>query len=306
MPTSPTPYPTLSVTPERSRLAVDQLLRLMAADSTSGREEPAIAVMLELARELGLPAERLPAGPGRDNVLIGHGAPEIVLCTHLDTVPPFIPGRLVDGVVWGRGACDAKGVAIAMLHALDLVRAASPDVRASCLFVVGEETDHLGAKAVVASGRFGPRHVLLGEPCGMTPAVGQKGLLKVRLAASGKSGHSAYPEVGISATHRLVRVLATILETRWPSTSASSAAASRPTSSRRAPRRRCSSAARRLSTRSGRRSATCSRPTAEISRFSSYLDRSPSTSITSARAPGRRCRSTPTRASCSSSGRVSR
>lgn len=217
MPTSPTPYPTLSVTPERSRLAVDQLLRLMAADSTSGREEPAIAVMLELARELGLPAERLPAGPGRDNVLIGHGAPEIVLCTHLDTVPPFIPGRLVDGVVWGRGACDAKGVAIAMLHALDLVRAASPDVRASCLFVVGEETDHLGAKAVVASGRFGPRHVLLGEPCGMTPAVGQKGLLKVRLAASGKSGHSAYPEVGISATHRLVRVLATLLETRWPS-----------------------------------------------------------------------------------------
>lgn len=223
------PYPTLRATPERVERAVDQLMRLIAADSTSGREEPAVAVMMQLAAELDLPAERQPAAPGRDNVLIGHRHAEVLLCTHLDTVPPFIPGRVEGETVWGRGACDAKGVAVSMLHALDLTRAAMGEsdrpgdarqdrfpIKAACLFVVGEESDHIGAKAAVANGRLSPRHILLGEPCGMAPAVGQKGLLKVRLVASGKSGHSAYPEVGVSAVHRLVRVLDSILLASWP------------------------------------------------------------------------------------------
>jgi len=212
------PYPTLAPSPARLATAVDQLLRFIAADSTTGYEEPGVLAGLAIAAELGLPATRLEAGPGRDNLLIGHLKPAILLCTHLDTVPPFIPGRLEREVVWGRGACDAKGVAIAMLHGLDLaLDLLGRDTALSCLLVVGEESDHLGAKAIVASGCLTPRHILLGEPCGMTPAIGQKGLLKLRLLATGKSGHSAYPEVGSSAIHRLVDALAAIVHAHWPS-----------------------------------------------------------------------------------------
>jgi len=191
------------IAPERVAQAVDQLLRWCAADSTSGREAPGVDVAAAIADELGLACERLPAAPGRDNLLIGATQPEVVLCTHIDTVPPFIAPRLEDGVVWGRGACDAKGVGVAMLHALALAQSS----RAAVLLVVGEESDHLGAKEVVRLGRFAPRHIVLGEPCGMQPAYGQKGLLKLRLRAHGLAGHSAYPELGTSALHVLIDAL---------------------------------------------------------------------------------------------------
>jgi acetylornithine deacetylase len=212
------PYPSLTPSADRLTAAVDQLIRFIAADSTSGREEPGVAIAMAIAGELGLPATRLAAAPGRDNVLIGHQKPAVLLCTHLDTVPPFIPARLQHDVVWGRGACDAKGVAIAMLHGLDLALGLlGPDTALACLLVVGEESDHIGAKAIAAEGRLTPRHILLGEPCGMAPAIGQKGLLKLRLSATGKSGHSAYPEVGSSAIHRLVDTLSAVVHARWPS-----------------------------------------------------------------------------------------
>ncbi len=215
---APESYPTLAPNAARLAQAVQQLARFVDADSTSGREEPGVALALELASELGLPARRLPAAPGRDNVLIGPETARIVLCTHLDTVPPFIPSRVEDDTLWGRGACDAKGVAIAMLHAVDTVLRLDPRHAPSvaCLLVVGEETDHLGAKAIVGNATLQPTHILLGEPCGMTPAIGQKGLLKIQVEALGKSGHSAYPEVGVSAIHALVRALHALLEAELP------------------------------------------------------------------------------------------
>jgi len=204
---APEAYPSAAPSPEEVARAVAQLVRLMAADSTTGREAPAVDVAAALAGELGLPYERLPAAPGRDNLLIGARDPEVVLCTHLDTVPPFVPPRVSDDVVWGRGACDAKGVAVAMLHALARLTAAGAGARVACLFVVGEESDHAGARAVTASRRLAPRHVVLGEPCGMAPAVAQKGLLKLAVSARGRASHSAYPETGVSAVHHLVDAL---------------------------------------------------------------------------------------------------
>ncbi len=158
----------------------------------------------------------LPAAAGRDNIYIGAAAPAILLCTHYDTVPPHLPARRDATALWGRGACDAKGVAIAMLHGLVLALRVAPTARVGCLLVCGEETDHLGAKAAVATELWRPRHVILGEPCGMAPAIGQKGLLKIAVSATGQSGHSAYPELGISATHRLVTALHALLQATLP------------------------------------------------------------------------------------------
>lgn len=218
MPTAArSPYPSLAPSPAELERAAEQLCRFIDAESISGREAPGVEIALTLAAELGLPAERLAVAPGRDNVYIGDPGPDVLLCTHLDTVPPFIPSRRDATTIWGRGACDAKGVAVAMLHGLVLARRAAPAaVRAGCLLVAGEETDHLGARAAVVSGRFSPRRVILGEPCGMAPAIGQKGLLKLRLATTGRSGHSAYPELGASAVHRLVTALSALVSAQLP------------------------------------------------------------------------------------------
>jgi acetylornithine deacetylase len=200
--------------------AADHLIRLMAADSTSGREEPAVAVAEALASELGLTPRRLPAAPGRDNLLVVPAGldsdPRVVLCTHLDTVPPFIPPTLAGGTIRGRGACDAKGAAVAMLHALARAATETPGLKAACLLVVGEETDHIGARAFAAAPPFVPARVILGEPCGLTPRAGQKGLLKARLTVRGLAAHSAYPELGTSAIHRLVDRLAALLASDFP------------------------------------------------------------------------------------------
>lgn len=202
-----TAFATFVPTPERVAQAADQLVRLVDVDSTSGAEEPAVAVAVAICAELGLPTRRLPVAPGRANLLVGAEDAHVMLCTHLDTVPPFIPARRDATHIHGRGACDAKGVAVAMLHALRLLQDESRlGARVCCLLVVGEEADHSGAKAAVAAG-LRPQVVILGEPCGLAPAVAQKGLLKLALAASGNAGHSAYPELGVSAVHTLLDAL---------------------------------------------------------------------------------------------------
>lgn len=210
------PYPALAPDPARLEQALSQLARLVDVDSTSGREAPAVPVIMAIAAELGLPAQIMAAAPGRDNVYVGAPAPAILLCTHYDTVPPHLPARRDATALWGRGACDAKGVAVAMLHGLVLAARAAPTLPAGCLLVCGEETDHIGAKAAVASELWRPRHVILGEPCGMAPAIGQKGLLKIAVSATGQSGHSAYPELGTSATHRLITGLNALLNAALP------------------------------------------------------------------------------------------
>ncbi len=190
--------------------AVAHLVQLVDAPSLSGDEEPAVAAAERVAADLALPCRRMHAAPGRDNLLVGHAEPTVLLCTHLDTVPPFIGARVEDGAVHGRGACDAKGIAVAMLYALAELRARGTDAGVACLLVVGEETDHAGAAAAARSA-LRPRHVVLGEPCGIAPARAQKGLLRLRVRARGRAGHSAYPELGASAVHRLVAALARLL-----------------------------------------------------------------------------------------------
>lgn len=179
--------------------AADHLVRLVNRDGTSGREAPAVDEMEAIAFEMKLPVQRMPVAPDRDNLLIGATKPRFVLCTHLDTVPPFIPATRDSEAIYGRGSADARGVAIAMLHAMAKVQNDS----VACLFVVGEETDHSGA-AAVAKTDLKPEVIILGEPCELARIPAQKGLLKVRISAQGVAAHSAYPEIGVSAIHRLV------------------------------------------------------------------------------------------------------
>lgn len=197
-----TSFATFDPSPADVEAAVEHLLRLVSRESPSGREAPAVDEAEKICRELDLAVARMAVEEGRDNLLVGDPEPRVLFCTHLDTVPPFVPASRDERYIYGRGSADAKGIAISMLYALRALRQEGVG-GAACLLVVGEETDHSGARAAARSG-LAPRTIILGEPCENRPAAGQKGLLKLRLHASGVPGHSAYPDVGVSAVHRLL------------------------------------------------------------------------------------------------------
>jgi acetylornithine deacetylase len=143
-------------------------------------------------------------GP-RFNLYAGNGErPDVVLSTHMDTVPPFYPSSEDDLFLYGRGTCDAKGIIAAQLAAGERLREAG--VKAGLLFVVGEERDSAGAKTANLHPK-GSRFLINGEPTDNRLALASKGVLRVEVRARGVMAHSAYPELGDSAVHKLVQVL---------------------------------------------------------------------------------------------------
>jgi acetylornithine deacetylase/succinyl-diaminopimelate desuccinylase-like protein len=140
--------------------------------------------------------------------------PEVVFSTHMDTVPPFIPSSEDDEFIYGRGACDAKGIIAAQIAAAERLR--NQGMNVGLLFVAGEERDSAGAKAANLQPR-GSRFLINGEPTDNRMALASKGSLRAVVRATGKMAHSAYPELGDSATHKLVEALHRILAIPLPS-----------------------------------------------------------------------------------------
>jgi len=158
--------------------------------------------------------ERMPVEPERDNVFASFGDPVVTLSTHMDTVPPFYPSRDDGERIWGRGACDTKGIIASMLCAADELL--SEGVRnIGLLFVVGEERNSAGAYAAAHQPR-GSKFIINGEPTENKLALGSKGALRCEVIASGKMAHSAYPELGESAIEKLLDVLAEVRAIRLP------------------------------------------------------------------------------------------
>ena len=141
-------------------------------------------------------------------------SPEVVLSTHFDTVPPFLgPCREDETHLYGRGVCDAKGIAAAMMAAAERLR--DEDVAVGILFVVGEERDSAGAK-VANEQPLRSRFLINGEPTDNRLAVASKGCLRVEMWAHGKMAHSAYPELGDSAIDKLLAALHDVQALRLP------------------------------------------------------------------------------------------
>jgi acetylornithine deacetylase len=164
-----------------------------------------LGYLSDLARLHGGAVERLEVAPQRFNVYARWGDPIVTLSTHMDTVPPFISSWEDDTYIWGRGACDAKGIAVAMIGAaVRLLEAGTRNF--GLLFVVGEERGSAGAMAAAKTPR-GSRYLINGEPTENLLAVGAKGALRFEVIARGKLAHSAHPELGKSAIHALLDVL---------------------------------------------------------------------------------------------------
>lgn len=182
---------------------------LVDIESITGNEKAVGSCLLEhltgLARRTGGFAEAMPVEPERFNVLAWWGEPEITLSTHMDVVPPYFPSREDEENIYGRGACDAKGIIAAMVGAAEELLAAGRR-NFALLFVVGEERNSAGAFAAARQGR-GSRYLINGEPTENTLALGSKGALRFELVAHGRLAHSAYPELGESAIEKLLDVL---------------------------------------------------------------------------------------------------
>jgi acetylornithine deacetylase len=170
--------------------------------------------LLQLAAAHNGIVEKQEVEPHRYNVFASFGDPVVTLSTHMDTVPPYVPSRVDDDFIWGRGACDTKGIIASMIKAAEaLLEHGVRDF--ALLFVVGEERNSAGAWYAARNPR-GSKFIINGEPTENQLALGSKGALRYEVVARGKMAHSAYPELGESAIEKLLDALAAIRKVKLP------------------------------------------------------------------------------------------
>jgi acetylornithine deacetylase len=187
---------------------------LIDIDSTSGREGDAGAYLARLLAGLGYDVVEQPVTDGRFNVYASLGPPVVVFSTHFDCVPPFFGSREEGGRLYGRGACDAKGIAMAQIAAAERFRT-SGDTRVGLLFVVGEERGSDGAKRANTLAP-GSKYLINGEPTESRLGTATRGIYRARLRAHGRAAHSSRPELGESAIEKLIDVLVRMRSVAWP------------------------------------------------------------------------------------------
>ena len=215
--------------------------------SLSGRADPErpLALFLEsVARSFGLATGRLPVSGEGFNLLVTHevapGAPWLMFLSHLDTVgvegmtvAPF-EGRVVDGRVLGRGACDTKASGAAMLWALKEYAVGTPRGGAvsgggggnnvALAFTLDEEIGKAGVHALVRDlPSLGVRFAgaVVGEPTRLAPVVAHCGCVRWTIRTTGVAAHSSDPSKGRSAISMMVRVVDAIESRYVPSLAAS-------------------------------------------------------------------------------------
>ncbi|HEX8000568.1 MAG TPA: M20/M25/M40 family metallo-hydrolase [Pyrinomonadaceae bacterium] len=190
---------------------------LIDIPSVTGEEMAVGRFLSSYLEGLGYSVEAQEIAENRANIIAATcDAPHIFFSTHMDTVPPHIAASEDEDNIYGRGACDAKGIIAAQIVAAEQLRAEGiEDI--GLLFTVDEEAGSAGARAAnlhpfSSSSRF----LINGEPTDNKLAVGSKGSLRLRIRTEGRAAHSAYPEHGDSAIEKLLDVLADIRACSWP------------------------------------------------------------------------------------------
>jgi len=187
---------------------------LIDIDSTTGREHDAGAWLAAELERRGYRVERQPVAGDRFNVFARLDDPVVVLSTHFDCVPPFFPSAIRDAALYGRGACDAKGILAAQVAAAERLRDAG-ERRVGLLFVVGEERGSDGA-AVANTTPAGSAFLINGEPTDSRLGIATRGILRLKLTARGRAAHSAAPDQGESAIDTLLDALIRMRGLKWP------------------------------------------------------------------------------------------
>lgn len=199
--------------------------QLVDIDSTTNQEGAVASFLAQLlaARNYAVETTPVPQPANsketseRLNLYAGRAdeTPDLVFSTHLDTVPPFFGSSEDADYIYGRGACDAKGIIAAQIGAAERLREAGYKV--GLLFVAGEERDSAGAKVANLRPK-GSRFLIDGEPTDNCLALASKGALRAVIRTTGKMAHSAYPELGDNAINKMVAALERVLRLELPMT----------------------------------------------------------------------------------------
>jgi acetylornithine deacetylase len=189
---------------------------LVDIDSTTGLEHDAGVWLSQYLRDRGYNVTQQPVSEARFNIFARLDAPSrVVFSTHYDCVPPFFPSREDQGLLFGRGACDAKGILAAQVAAADRLRE-SGERRTGLLFIVGEERGSDGARAANEQPSPDVRFLINGEPTDNRLGEATRGILRLRLHARGRAAHSSFPELGDSAIDKLLDALIVIRGLTFP------------------------------------------------------------------------------------------
>jgi acetylornithine deacetylase len=188
--------------------------QLIDIDSTTGREGEVALYLGGVLRDLGYHVTEQPLEGDRFNIIATVGDPALVFSTHFDCVPPFFPSREAGGLLFGRGACDAKGILVAQIAAAERLRQQG-ETRVGLVFVAGEERGSDGARAANTIANTS-RYLINGEPTDNRLGAATRGVYRVRLRAIGRAAHSSLPELGVSAIEKLVDALVAMRSIAWP------------------------------------------------------------------------------------------
>ena len=187
---------------------------LINIESVTGHERACAEFLRGYLAARNFEVQLQPVSRDRSNVFAKAGNPEVVLSTHIDTVPPFLLARDDAEWIYGRGACDAKGILASQIVAAE--RLLGDGVTGfGLLFLVGEETTRDGAREATLHPP-GSRYIINGEPTENKLVVGSKGNLRLEIRSKGKMAHSAYPHLGESAIDKLVDILVDLRKVPLP------------------------------------------------------------------------------------------
>ena len=191
--------------------------QLMSIHSVSGEEEAVGFWLSDFLESLGWTVELQKVSENQNNVIAYlNDTPSVWFSTHMDTVPPFIPPTEDDEKIYGRGACDAKGIIAAQITAAEQIRSEGiEDI--GLLYTVEEERSSTGARAANEHPLAAKcEYMINGEPTDNDLAIGSKGSFRLKIKTTGKAAHSAYPEEGESAIEALLDILDDIRHTKFP------------------------------------------------------------------------------------------
>ncbi|MDQ3020882.1 MAG: M20/M25/M40 family metallo-hydrolase [Bacteroidota bacterium] len=180
---------------------IDFLLDIMRFDSTSGKENELAKYIYKKYKPRDAGAEIQETKLGRLNIFFKWGVPKIIFCSHLDTVPPYIPPSKEKEIIKGRGSCDAKGQLAYLFECCIQLRAEGFN-NFGMLMVSGEEDGSQGAYA--ANARLNDcEFIFIGEPTENKLIKASKGNISIDLSFKGKSCHSGYPHLGDNAITKM-------------------------------------------------------------------------------------------------------
>ncbi|RLV87573.1 hypothetical protein JA9_002302 [Meyerozyma sp. JA9] len=207
--------------PIESQSLLDFHRKLVTIPSVSGTELAVAKYLGAYLKSLNLTVEYQEVAKNRYNVYAYLGNKRnttVLLTSHIDTVPPYLPYKVEGSRIYGRGSTDAKASVAAQVFAFAQMAAKKTigEGDVALLYVVGEEVDGRGMEAVSASLGAHWEAAIFGEPTELKLGVGHKGGYVVNVVVNGTAAHSGYPELGVSATEALVPLLAKMLDAEWP------------------------------------------------------------------------------------------